>query len=134
MFASESQCSLVYPSCYVQLTAPLPEGALDNVLISMSAEGSSCDATCSKVGKKCSLQHLALLNNCDRLREHVGCEAGCEASPNQNAVIAVQSMPSYVDENAPKPQRPAMCFTAPRDVQLSCSGQAPQAKRLCACT
>ncbi len=97
----------------------------------MSSAGQACDSACSNVKKQCSPKHLILLNDCDRLRDNIGCEAGCEAGKVDQEDVAV--MPLYVAEDAPKPRRPAMCFTAPTSSALTCSAKSALAKRLCAC-
>jgi hypothetical protein len=59
------------------MSPPLPAGALDGVLVVMSAAGASCDTVCGEQGARCSAAHLPTLNSCDRLREVLNCEAGC---------------------------------------------------------
>ena len=115
-----------------QLSEPLPTGALEKVQVLMSEQGESCDAACTKAGggRRCSAQHLALLNSCDSLREHVGCEAGCEPG---DATKGAEELPAYVDGNAPKAQMPAMCYTAPEGSAPGCGGKDAQSRRLCAC-
>lgn len=133
--------------CYAHLgrpllSEPLPEGALENVKVVVSSAGQSCSEACEAPlgggGKKCSGSHMALLNSCDRLRENVGCEAGCEAaggggiSPQPGSPSAYSAMPSYVIPASPKDQRPAMCFTV-TGANAKCSGKDANSKRLCAC-
>ncbi|GAX77561.1 hypothetical protein CEUSTIGMA_g5005.t1 [Chlamydomonas eustigma] len=112
------------------LSGPLPANALSGVTTLLSKVGEACDMACMRIGKKCSGSHLSFLNTCDRLREHVGCEAGCEEGGKQGSGV----MPSYVHGNAPKTQLPAMCFTAPQDAPPGCGGKDAQSQRLCACT
>mmetsp|Transcript_18603 Transcript_18603/g.39956 ORF Transcript_18603/g.39956 Transcript_18603/m.39956 type:complete len:200 (-) Transcript_18603:575-1174(-) len=116
------------------LTEPLPANALDKVEVVMSALGESCDTACTKRGKQCSSKHLPYLNSCDRLREHVGCEAGCEPhSKSSQSVVSAGGLPAYLDGNAPKANRPAMCFTATVESALGCAGRDQNAYRLCSC-
>ncbi|KAL6749203.1 hypothetical protein V8C86DRAFT_2853403 [Haematococcus lacustris] len=113
------------------LSDPLPPGALDGVALVMGEQGQGCDVACSKLKKTCSARHLPVLNTCDRLREQVGCEAGCEA-----AALNGRSWPAYIDGSAPKPSRPAMCFVAPADAAsqaMGCTGKDTHARRLCPC-
>jgi hypothetical protein len=114
------------------LSGPLPENALKGVTTVPSKVGEACDTACMRSGKKCSGSHLSFLNTCDRLREHVGCEAGCEEGGGPGG-SSHGAMPSYVHGNAPKAQRPAMCFTAPLDAPPGCGGKDAQSQRLCAC-
>ena len=124
----EMSCDLSLPC--MQLSDPLPAGALESAKVVLSGQGETCDATCTKLGKRCSARHMLHLNTCDSLREHVGCEAGCEPGPASGASAA---MPLYIDGNAPKGQRPAMCFTAHPETPPGCGGKDAQARRLCAC-
>lgn len=41
----------------------------------LGASGQSCVTACQASGKQCSLQHMPLLNSCDRLREVVSSAA-----------------------------------------------------------
>ena len=115
-----------------QISDPIPTGVLDQVSVIMSGQGEACDKACTGIGKRCSAQHLAHLNTCDSLREHVGCEAGCE--PGSSGIATLAAMPLYVNGNAPKPQRPAMCFTAPMGATLECGEKDAQSRRICACS
>mmetsp|Transcript_12588 Transcript_12588/g.30884 ORF Transcript_12588/g.30884 Transcript_12588/m.30884 type:complete len:273 (-) Transcript_12588:212-1030(-) len=111
------------------LSEPLAPDALKGVEVVMSNSDETCDAACSRRGKRCSSKHLAILNTCDRLREQVGCEAGCESFK-----LAGGSAPGYVDGAAPKASRPAMCFTAPSSSSSSCSAKDQHVHRICSCT
>ena len=79
MPTTPSFCHLPYPlplplHAHTQLHEPVPAGALEGVSVVMGGTSESCDTACTKVGKQCSQKHLAVLDNCDRLREQVG---GC---------------------------------------------------------
>ncbi len=119
----------------MQLSDPVAAGALEGVRVIMSEQGESCDHACSSNAKKqkCSTEALQVLNTCDSLREHVGCEAGCEAASSKEGGGDGRHLPAYVDGNAPKAQRPAMCFTAAPGAVLGCSEKDAQSRRLCAC-
>ncbi|KAG2494979.1 hypothetical protein HYH03_006912 [Edaphochlamys debaryana] len=112
------------------LSDPLPPGALADVEVVTSERNGTCDEACTKLQgkpKKCSIVHLNVLNSCDRLREHHGCEAGCEEASGLG--------PSYVDPEAPKPARPAMCFVQPQgDPLVQCGSRTPHHMMLCACS
>ena len=54
-----------------QLSDPLPPDALEGVALIMSQANQDCDQACGKSGKRCSAQHMHLINSCDRLREKV---------------------------------------------------------------
>ncbi|MEW5301260.1 MAG: hypothetical protein WDW36_004130 [Sanguina aurantia] len=119
-----------------QLAKPLPPGSLDNVEVVLGSAGDSCTSTCQKRGSRsCSAAHLPLLNTCDALREHVDCEAGCEADPQGPPGL----LPAYVVGSAAKTSRPAMCLTAEGDAEgrergvTDCGVQDPVSRRLCAC-
>ncbi|GLC67412.1 hypothetical protein PLESTF_000553300 [Pleodorina starrii] len=110
----------------MQLSDPLPPGALDGVEVAVGAKNEACDTVCAQRMKRCSADHLRWLNSCDRLREHFGCEAGCEEVAGLG--------PSYVDGNAPKAERPAMCFAQPLgSASLSCSTHEDNHVMLCPC-
>mmetsp|Transcript_57625 Transcript_57625/g.117299 ORF Transcript_57625/g.117299 Transcript_57625/m.117299 type:complete len:277 (-) Transcript_57625:9-839(-) len=108
---------------------PLPQGALNGVTLTVSKQGESCDTACRAIRRSCSESHLNNANSCDRLREHVGCEAGCEPLTDSNAVWA----PAYVVSNAPKQNRPAMCFLSRPGAALGCGAKDKLAQRLCTC-
>lgn len=112
------------------LSEPLAPDALKGVEVVMSKKDESCDAACSTKRKKCSASHLPILNSCDRLREQVGCEAGCEAGKLEG-----DSAPGYMHPTAPKASRPAMCFTAPSPATtaITCGAKDTNVHRLCAC-
>jgi hypothetical protein len=108
------------------MSDPLPPGALNGVEVVSSDTNASCEATCEAKGKRCSAKHLAYLNSCDRLREHYGCEAGCELVEGLG--------PGYVSSGAPKTSRPAICFAQPpASSRLSCSAAEAQHHMLCPC-
>ncbi|KXZ55750.1 hypothetical protein GPECTOR_2g1300 [Gonium pectorale] len=108
------------------LSDPLPPGALDDVEVMTGDKNETCDTACAVRNKRCSADHLRWLNSCDRLREHHGCEAGCE--------VAQGLGPCYVDGNAPKTDRPAMCFAQPpATANLSCKNRNTQHMMLCPC-
>jgi hypothetical protein len=114
----------------LQLDPPLPQGALDGIKVLLSVRGTSCEDACAKERLTCSPQHFQYLNTCDRLREVINCEAGCvkeELSP---------LMPFYVDSEAPKGSRPALCVVGqdPKQAEgFSCSKEERHTRRLCPC-
>ncbi|KAF5830925.1 hypothetical protein DUNSADRAFT_13832 [Dunaliella salina] len=113
------------------LSDPLPPDALEGVAMVVSEPNQDCEQACSKSRKRCSPKHMKLLNSCDRLREKVGCEAGCEASRESTVATAA---PGYVSPKAPKAKRPAMCFTAADKAgDVQCGGKEQHMQRLCAC-
>lgn len=111
------------------LSIPLPSGALDGVEVVLSNTAESCEAACRRLGQRqCSESHLTVLNNCDQLREQVGCEAGCVQEQGK------QHYPGYIEPHAPKAQRPALCLTAnPAVFNPSCTAHEQFVKRLCPC-
>mmetsp|Transcript_2165 Transcript_2165/g.3522 ORF Transcript_2165/g.3522 Transcript_2165/m.3522 type:complete len:288 (+) Transcript_2165:87-950(+) len=127
-----------YSASKVPMVAdPLPSGALAGVKVALANPNETCETACKRVGKTCSPSHFPLINSCDKLREHVACEAGCE--PGR---LSGGSAPAYIQTTAPKPQRPAMCFTfesakpaAPGSSTsgMSCTGSDANAQRLCPC-
>lgn len=54
---------------------PLPA----EVLAVPAEKGQPCSAACDGAGRRCAPEHFASLNDCNRLREHFACEAGCES-------------------------------------------------------
>lgn len=112
---------------------PLPAGALDGVSLVVSKQGESCEAACrGGGGKACSERHLPHANSCDRLREHVGCEAGCEVCRGEGCGSGGE-LPSYVEPKSPKQNHPAMCYLGPPDAELTCAGKDKLSRRLCTC-
>jgi hypothetical protein len=117
-----------------QLDPPLPPGALDGVTLVMSEPGASCDAACAAASSTCSQPHFPLLDSCDRLREVVNCEAGCVAEEPEF------TMPYYVDPDAPKPSRPALCLVRDKKAaaaedskKAGCGDSDTHQRRLCPC-
>ena len=47
------------------------------VTVVIGSAGQSCTALCQGTGRVCAQEHLAALNNCNILRQHFACEAGC---------------------------------------------------------
>ena len=117
-----------------QLSPPLPPGTLDGVTIVMGTPGFSCDATCERLGQRCSARHLRPLDTCDRLREVVACEAGCFVEGPRDVV------PAYADGDAPKADRPALCIVSTGGGVAdggggvySCTASQQHMRRLCPC-
>ena len=63
------------------------------VSVVLGSAGESCTALCEGAGRKCAEEHLASLNNCNVLREHFACEAGCAfgAPPMQQCTTLASS-------------------------------------------
>lgn len=123
--------------CFSELGRPsttsgMP-GSLDGVEVVVSLQDQSCDEACASRSKQCSMQHMPLVNSCDRLREHLGCEAGCEACAKGSCSVSAQALPSYVVGNAPKSNRPAMCFVGTPELAATCAAKDNLSQRLCAC-
>eukprot|EP00879_Flechtneria_rotunda_P017049 GHRR01017856.1.p1 GENE.GHRR01017856.1~~GHRR01017856.1.p1 ORF type:complete len:301 (+),score=83.81 GHRR01017856.1:437-1339(+) len=112
------------------LSPPLPAGSLDGVTVVLSAAGASCSTMCEQKGLVCSQKHLHLLNSCDRLREVLNCEAGCESEQH------TATLPAAVDPEAPKASRPALCLVGKQDTSASaftCDATENHMRRLCSC-
>lgn len=130
----------------MQLSNPLPADALHGVELVVGGRNATCSQACAghgqqqqegagaagagqqqqQQGLRCSQEHLRWLNSCDRLREHFGCEAGCEEATGVG--------PAYVHGGAPKAARPAMCFAQPpARAVLSCEQADPHTHMLCPC-
>ena len=112
----------------VQLSPALAPGALDGVEVILGDTFQSCDQVCSNKGRACSPQHMPLINSCDRLRELVACEAGCEPRKKGDS-----GAPGYVDPGSAKGARPAMCFVHRHTANMTCAGTESSLKRMCAC-
>ena len=112
-------------------TTPSPPGPpLPAEVVPVAAEkGASCAAACEAAGRRCAPEHFAALNDCNRLREHYACEAGCEAD------APAPEYPAYVDAGAPKAQRPTMCLLLEPTTlaQASCEAANAHVRRLCPC-
>ncbi|BDA49135.1 probable UPF0454 protein C12orf49 homolog at N-terminal half [Coccomyxa sp. Obi] len=105
-------------------TPPIPK----TVTVVLGSAGQSCTEMCEGTGRRCARQHLASLNNCNVLREHFACEAGCE--PDTGTADA----PIYVNSSAPKQQRPTICLTMDQKVnEFSCEATSASNHRLCPC-
>ena len=89
--------------------------------------GQPCTAVCQAQHRQCAVEHFASLNDCNVLREHFACEAGCDAEGGAEH-------PAYVVAGAPKVQRPTVCMTNDATVlPFSCEGQEVNSVRLCPC-
>lgn len=76
----------------LQLSQPLPAGALDGVSVTLSDQGEACDQACAKKGKRCNADKLALLNTCDRLREKVRVCQGLRCSAGSDTGMSMLEM------------------------------------------
>jgi hypothetical protein len=121
------------------LTSQQPAAeALRGTTVVLGAAGKSCTEACQSSGKKCVPSALPLLDACDRLREHAGCEAGCAADPR------APWQPGYMESKAPKAQRPALCVVSEGGgagagagssgaATGDCDAKSGHVQRLCAC-
>ena len=133
---------------------PLPSGAR----VVAGGPGETCDAACGAQGRVCSPGGALPGNDCNLLRDHFHCEAGCvESRPQEaegaeggggsssaeaNSAAAAQLLPApgYVVSTAPQELRPATCLTVPKAQQqhpLACDAPSPaggeHVRRLCVC-
>lgn len=94
-----------------------------------AAKGQSCTAACENANHACSLSGFRYLNDCNMLRQHFACEAGCDADSGLE-------QPSYMVASAPKLQRPTICrvldLQSPTS-EFGCDGVHANAQRLCPC-
>lgn len=77
----------------------------EEIEIFTSDSGASCRETCENEGMSCSAEHFPTINNCNQLRIHFMCEAGCGPSTEDST-----EFPGYVVAAAPKPKWPAFCY------------------------
>ena len=129
---------------------PLPSGAR----VVAGGPGETCDAVCGAQGRVCSPGGALPVNDCNLLRDHFRCEAGCVESRPQEAAeggVAAEGRgssssavllpaPGYVVSTAPQEIRPATCLTVPKAQQqhpLACDAPSPaggeHVRRLCVC-
>ena len=125
---------------------PFPNGAR----IVAGGPGETCEAACGAQGRVCSPSGALPVNDCNLLRDHFHCEAGCVES-RAEAVAATTAggaaaaqvsvslpAPGYVVSTAPQELRPATCLTVPKAQQaLACDAASPaggeHVRRLCVC-
>eukprot|EP00884_Botryococcus_braunii_P014338 jgi/Botrbrau1/22905/Bobra.0065s0057.1 len=106
---------------------PTPELAPGTQVLA-GARGASCETACSAAGGSCLVSQLAAINNCNILRDHFACEAGC-------AMGGEAEHPGYMVAATPKQDRPTMCFTLNSSkAAFSCSTLNTNSQRLCACS
>jgi len=125
---------------------PLPSGAR----VVAGGPGDTCEAACGAQGRVCSPSGALPASDCNLLRDHFHCEAGCiesraEAGATAGAAGAAAAgsavalpAPGYVVSTAPQELRPATCLTVPRAQQaLACDAASPaggeHVRRLCVC-
>lgn len=125
---------------------PLPSGAR----VVAGGPGDTCEAACGAQGRVCSPSGALPASDCNLLRDHFHCEAGCiesraEAGATAGAAGAAAAgsavalpAPGYVVSTAPQELRPATCLTVPRAQQaLACDAALPaggeHVRRLCVC-
>lgn len=106
---------------------PLPPNA---VVVAADA-GASCAAACEATGGlECG--DPAPVADCNALRGHFGCEAGCE-EPVDDAGAALPG-PAYVESGADKNIRPALCvLPRPGGDRAACDAATGAVRRLCVC-
>lgn len=97
-----------------------------NVKAEVGDPGESCTAACNRTHGLCAAQHFSSLNNCNVLRQHFACEAGCENS-------GPSDQPSYVAADAPKEQQPTACLLSDDSSQYDCDSSTLNVRRLCPC-
>jgi len=88
-------------------------------------QGASCADTCQKSGKRCSLEGLQALNNCDTLKAQFGC-ALCTSSRSFG-------IPGFVAKNAPRHQQPGSCWVHADPHSIKCDSNSAYISRLCSC-
>ena len=57
------------------------------ISVVLGSAGQSCTALCQGAGRRCAQEHLAALNNCNILRQHFACEAGCASFPELTCAL-----------------------------------------------
>ena len=103
---------------------PLPTGAR----VVAGGPGETCEAACGALGRVCSPGGSLSANDCNLLRDHFRCEAGCIESRAEEeaagatggaaaAATAALPAPGYVVSTAPQELRPAMCLIVPPKTQ-----------------
>lgn len=107
-------------------TPPLPDG----VSLHVADKGEACAATCSKANLACAPAGLPSVNNCNILRQHLACEAGCGPHPT------LAGLPGYTVASADKPEQPTFCWTAPErsEADHGCDAASGNIQRLCPCS
>lgn len=107
-------------------TPDLPGG----VSLVVGDKGESCAAACSRASLACAPAALPSANNCNVLRQHVACEAGCGTHPS------LGGLPGYTVASADKPEQPTFCWTQPEgsEADHSCEAANANIQRLCPCS
>ena len=131
---------------------PAPPALGEGVVVVAAPAGSTCTAACEGApggGLACahSPAAAAALSDCNALRAHFPCEAGCLAADEDSAAPA----PAYVLPAAAKELRPATCLTlamtagggdgddakasssSPSPPPPDCDAAVADMRRLCAC-
>ena len=135
--ATEHENAYVSPAhyCYSASGAPrapprlppppsLPQGSVALA----AADGVSCADACRAEGRACAPDAADALSDCNALRDHFPCEAGCVAG------AAGAAAPAYVLPSAAKAMRPAACLLlGPQGTPPACDAATAGMRRLCAC-
>lgn len=128
---------------------PFPSGAR----VVAGGPGETCEAACGAHGRVCLPGGALPANDCNLLRDHFHCEAGCVESRAEATTTAAAGgaatattseasvalpAPGYVVSTAPQELRPATCLTVPKAQQaLACDAPSPaggeHVRRLCVC-
>lgn len=109
---------------------PTPELPASVQLV-LADKGEACAGACVRSNLDCATAGLPAANNCNVLRQHVPCEAGCAPHPS------LGGLPGYVVAAADKPEQPTFCWTQPEgsDADHGCEAAAgPNIQRLCPCS
>ncbi|CAJ1383002.1 unnamed protein product [Effrenium voratum] len=86
-------------------------------------QGQSCEDVCKQRRSSCDKNQLYFLNDCNLLRKHFACEAGC-------AHQVGKELPVYVpDSFQPTHRQCLLTFISP----MTCEAKHPSTARLCAC-
>mmetsp|Transcript_21667 Transcript_21667/g.50652 ORF Transcript_21667/g.50652 Transcript_21667/m.50652 type:complete len:791 (+) Transcript_21667:45-2417(+) len=82
-----------------------------------------CAGACQQIGMGCKPAYMDFVNNCEMLKQHFPCEAGC-------AHQVGKELPAYVtDMDQPTRQQCLVTFIS----KMTCDGHHPSTARLCAC-
>eukprot|EP00929_Paragymnodinium_shiwhaense_P084326 TRINITY_DN4507_c0_g1_i1.p1 TRINITY_DN4507_c0_g1~~TRINITY_DN4507_c0_g1_i1.p1 ORF type:complete len:836 (-),score=194.41 TRINITY_DN4507_c0_g1_i1:209-2716(-) len=108
----------------------LPEGSRirlsKSTLVQTSKQGQSCNEACRELGPghKCDVEQMEFMNDCNILKEHFGCEAGC-------AHQVGKELPCYVsDDKQPTWRQCLVTFIS----VMNCESKHKSTRRLCSCS
>lgn len=119
-----------FKHCYDSGEHNLQQLILDanDTKVTLAQPSFSCKEACGGLRPRhsCSEELMNSLNNCEVLKSHFPCEAGCKTENRADS-------PSYMVPSSKQDHQPGLCLVNEKASGFDCNGRHPAARRLCLC-